>query len=57
MKLSQLGMIVGLAAILVATWTYGSYHKIRSSISMAAAAKNFPNSGPKRRSGLRMTSG
>ena len=41
MKLSQLGMIVGMAAILVATWTYGSYHKIRSSISMAAAAKNF----------------
>jgi hypothetical protein len=41
MKLSQLGMIFGLAILLVGTWTYGSYQKVKSSVSMAAAARNF----------------
>jgi hypothetical protein len=41
MKFSQMGLVVAFAAVLVATWTYGSYHKAKSSTSMAAAAKNF----------------
>ncbi len=41
MKLSQLGLIIALAVVMIATWTFGSYHKVKSSVSMVAAAKNF----------------
>lgn len=41
MRFSQLGMIIGLAVALAATWSYGSYRKVKSSASMAAAARNF----------------
>lgn len=41
MKFSQSGLVIAFAVVLVATWTYGSYHKAKSSTSMAAAAKNF----------------
>ena len=41
MKLNQLALIVGLAVIMFATWTVTGYQKMKSSASMAGAAKNF----------------
>jgi hypothetical protein len=41
MKLNQLALIVGLAAIMFATWTVSAYHKMKSSASMAGAARNL----------------
>ena len=41
MKLNQIGMIVGLLGILVATWTYGSYQRSKTSTLMASSAREF----------------
>jgi Protein of unknown function (DUF3500) len=41
MKLNQLALVVGLAAIMLATWTVSAYQKTKSSVSMAWAARNF----------------
>jgi len=41
MKLNQLALIVGLAVIMLATWTVSAYQRIKSPASMAGAAKNF----------------
>jgi Protein of unknown function (DUF3500) len=41
MNRTQLALFIGLATILVATWTYGSYHRPKTASEMAAAAKTF----------------
>ena len=41
MKLNQLALVVGLTAIMFATWTLSAYQKMKTSASMAGAARNF----------------
>ncbi len=41
MKPTQLALMVGLAVIMFATWTVSAYQKMKSSASMAGAARNF----------------
>jgi len=41
MNRTQLALLIGLATILVATWTYGSYHRPKTAPEMAAAARTF----------------
>jgi len=41
MKLNQFALIVGLAAVMFATWTVSAYQKMKSSATMAGAARNF----------------
>jgi hypothetical protein len=41
MKLNHLALLLGLAAIMFATWTVTAYQKMKSSAGMASAARNF----------------